>query len=60
MLLDSKLRPHTGLLQGSPLSPILLALYLATALAGPSTFNYVDDFAVLGTGRTHHAAKAAL
>ena len=60
LVLDSKVRPQAGLLQGSPLSLILLALYVATAPAGPSTFNYVDDFAVLGIGRTHESAKAAV
>ena len=43
-----------------PLSLVLLTLYVATALAGPSVFNYVDDFAVLGVGRTYESAKAAV
>jgi len=60
LLLDGKPRPQAGLPQGSPLSPVLLALYLSTAPVGPSTFNYVDDFAVLGIGRSYDAAKAAL
>ena len=60
LVLDGKPRPQAGLPQGSPLSPVLLALYMATAPAGPGVFNYVDDFAVLGVGRTHETAKAAV
>jgi len=60
LVLDGKLRPQTGLLQGSPLSLVLLALYLATVLAGPGVFNYVDNFAVLGVGRTYESVKAAV
>jgi len=33
---------------------------MAIALAGPGTFNYVDDFAVLGVSRTYKSAKAAV
>ena len=60
LVLDGKPRPQAGLPQGSPLSPVLLALYLATAPTGPGVFNYVDDFAVLGVGRTYETAKAAV
>ena len=42
------------------MSLVLLALYLATAPAGPSVFNYVNDFAVLGVGRIYESAKAAV
>ena len=60
LVLDGKTRPQARLPQGLPLSPVLLALYLATAPAGPGVFNYVDDFAVLGVSRTHENAKAAV
>lgn len=60
LLLDGKRRPQTGLPQGSPLSSILLALYMSTAPTGPEVFNYVDDFAILGIGRTHDAARGAV
>jgi len=55
---DGRPRPQLGLPQGSPVSPVLLALFYSTAPRANGIYNYVDDFGILGTGRDHAAAKA--
>ena len=50
--LDGSVRPSLGLPQGSPLSPVLYALYMADVARLPGTLNYVDDIAMCVTGPT--------
>ena len=53
--------PAPGLPQGSPLSPVLFALYIAPLTAGrDNVYNYVDDVVVYASGRSYAEAKEAL
>jgi len=58
--LDGSVRPSLGLPQGSPLSPVLYALYMADVARLPGTLNYVDDIAMCVTGPDHATVKAGL
>ena len=50
-----------GLPQGSLLSPVLFALYIAPLIAGrDDVYNYVDDVAIYVSSRTYAKAKTAL
>jgi len=54
-------RQAPSLPQGSPLSPMLFALYIAPLAQGrDDLYNYVDDIAVFVSARTYNGAKKLL
>ena len=61
MRLSGPLQEAPSLPQGSPLSPVLFALYIAPLAQGrDDLYNYVDDIAVFVSARTHNSAKKLL